>query len=183
MTEHQHPEKPSGKAQKVTELVRLRQRFLDLQKLGALSPETFGMFQQSFMEVYQEAERRRQSCLHQVTTLEKQIAQARAEASAFSVMSSILYSIVDGHIGIETRRIREAESRAAQEAGEAPVQSASGATYDDDDAPPPAKEGFDEPPVEAPPASTKAKATGKGKGKAAKNKVGRPKGSKNKPKK
>jgi len=156
---------------KLSDLVRLRQRFLDLQKLGSLTPETFGLFQQSFLEVYHEAERRKQSCQGRANDLRRQAAAADAEANAFSVMSSILYNIVDGHIGMEKRRLAEEQYRQAQEDGTAPTTSASGATYGNGDEepsaepepPPPA-----EPEVEDPPKNP------------AKKKPGRPKGSKNK---
>ena len=145
---------------KASDLIRLRQRFLDLQKLDALNPEAFGTFQQSFMEVFQEAEKRKQSCQSQANTLRRQADAADTQANAFSTISSILYNIVDGHIGIEQRRVAEDQSRAAQEYGTAPAMSASGAIYDE------------EAPSDVP--------TKEGAKKGAVKKRGRPKGSKNK---
>lgn len=147
---------------KVSELVRLRQRFLDLQKLGALSPETFGTFQQSFMEVFQAAERQRQTCMAQAEDYRRKASAAESQAHAFSTISSILYSIVDGHIGIEQKRLREEQEQKMREDGSLPKTSASGASYEDD---PPA------PAVEPPPAPEPPKPAPK---------RGRPKGSKNK---
>lgn len=121
------------KDKKATELIRLRQRFLDLQKLGALTPESFGMFQQSFMEVYQEAEKRRQACLAQADELRRKASAAESQSHAYSTISSILYSIVDGHIGIEQKRLVEEQAREDQTDGGKRKVSASGGVYEEGD--------------------------------------------------
>ena len=115
-----------------TSLIRLRQRLLDLQKMGGLEPAEFGTFQQTLMQIYQESERRRQSCMGQAESLKRQAAGAESQAHAFSAISSILYNIVDGQIGIEQKRLNEEKERQMREDGELPTHSASGASYEDE---------------------------------------------------
>jgi hypothetical protein len=89
------------------DLVRLRKRILDLQKLDYMTPESFGTYQQTLLQIWQEAEQRRQTCLAQATTLRLQIAEAEAQAHAFSAVGSIIFSVVNGFVEIEEKRMAE----------------------------------------------------------------------------
>lgn len=102
------------------ELLKLRKRLLDFQRLGVMDPEAFMTYQQTILQLWQEAERRRQACMAQVEGLKRQAAAAESQAHAFSSMSSIFYAVVNGYVEIEEKRFREeAERQAERKAAEA----------------------------------------------------------------
>ena len=105
------------------DLIRLRQKMVDLQKLDYMTPESFGTYQQTILQIWQEADRRRQTCITQAETLRRQAAAAEAQAGAFSVMSSIMYNVVNGFVEAGEKRIREEAERAAESSGEEAISS------------------------------------------------------------
>jgi len=96
------------------DLLRLRQRLLEFQKIGYMTPESFGTYEQTLLQIWQEAEQRRQTCLSQANTLRMQAAAAEAQAHAFSAMSSVMFAVINGFIEIEEKRIREEAEREAE---------------------------------------------------------------------
>jgi hypothetical protein len=98
------------------DLLRLRQRLLDLQHTQRLAPEAFGLYQQTILQIHQEAERRKQTCFAQAETLRAQASAAEAQGHAFSSIASILYAIVHGYIQIEEKRLNEEAERAKERA-------------------------------------------------------------------
>jgi hypothetical protein len=107
--------------QPTEELVKLRKRVNDLLRLGAATPDTFA---QTIMQVWQEAERRRQSCLAEAEEHLRKYHALVAQSHGFSAQSSILYSVINGYATIEERRVQELadreKERAAQAAPSAP---------------------------------------------------------------
>jgi len=99
------------------DLIKLRQKIIDLQKLGYMTPESFGTYQQTLLQIWQEADQRRQSCLAQANTFRTQAAAADAQAHAFSAMSSVIYAVVNGFVEAEEKRIREEVERVAEKEG------------------------------------------------------------------
>ena len=112
------------------EFTRIRLRLLDLQKTGLLHPDAFGTYQQTILQLYQDATRRRESLLQQGATLRQQAAAAEAQAGAFSVMGSMLYNVVNGYIESENKRIQEMQAKEIMATGGAPTHSASGEPYE-----------------------------------------------------
>jgi hypothetical protein len=98
------------------DLLRLRQRLLDLQRTQRLDTEAFGLYQQTVLQIQQEAERRKLTCFQQAETLRAQASSVEAQGHAFSSISSILYSVVNGYIEIEEKRLREDQERAKERA-------------------------------------------------------------------
>jgi len=96
------------------EVLKLRKRLLDFQRTGAMAPESFMTYQQTILQLWQEAERRRQACMAQKETLLRQAAAAESQAHAFSAMSSIMFSVIDGYVSLEEKRIREEQERAQE---------------------------------------------------------------------
>lgn len=95
------------------EMFRLRKRLGDLMRLGAGTPATF---QQAILQIWQEAERQRQSCMTAAENHLRQYHQYTAQASAFAMYSSIAYSVINGYVTIEERRFQELQERAEQDA-------------------------------------------------------------------
>lgn len=92
-----------------------------------------GTFQIFTLQTVQEMEKRRLDCLKQAEQLRMQAHAAESQAHAFSIVGSVMTSIVHGFIVNEQRRIdaeiirkKEAEEAAAleaQSAGEPPPQT------------------------------------------------------------
>lgn len=120
------------------ELVRLRKRVNDLLQLGAATPETFA---QTMMQLWQEGERRRQSCIAEAEDHLRKYHAMIAQAHGFAAQSSILYSVINGYATIEERRILELAEREKEKAenptvpstetsGEPPMPSTADETYE-----------------------------------------------------
>jgi hypothetical protein len=95
------------------DLLRLRRRLGDLLRLGGMTPETF---QQTILQLWQEVEKRRQSCLHEAEDYMRKYQASLAQAGAFSAQSSILFAIINGFVTLEERRIQETADRAREAA-------------------------------------------------------------------
>lgn len=93
------------------DLIRLRQRLLDLQGTQRLSTEAYGLYQQTILQIHQEAERRKQTCFQQAATLRAQASAAESQGHAFSSIASIIYAVVNGYIEVEEKRLREDQER------------------------------------------------------------------------
>lgn len=107
------------------ELLMLRKRVKDLLELGYLTAEAAGTYEQTILQAWQEADRRRAQLRQKAETLRLQAAAADAEASAFGTVGSILYNIVNGFVengrkrlAEEAERARELEERAKSDAAE-----------------------------------------------------------------
>lgn len=98
-----------------TILVKLRSRMNDLLRMGIVPPEGFGMYQQTVLQLLQEYDRRKQTCLAHAEQLKTQAAAMEAQAHAFIAAGSVLFSVVNGYIDLEERRIREEQERKATE--------------------------------------------------------------------
>jgi hypothetical protein len=106
------------------EILRLRRRVKDLLGLGYMTEESGGTYEQTILQVWQEADRGRVNCLQQAETLKRQAAAAEAQAGAFTMMSSILYNVVNGFVEAGNKRVREdAERQAEMAAREAELVS------------------------------------------------------------
>lgn len=107
-----------------TEIIfKIRKRLNDLLSKGLVNPDAFGMYQQTILQLHQECERRRQTCLGQAETLKRQAAAAESQSHAFSAMASIIFSVVNGYADLEERRLREEAERAAERAKIEPAVS------------------------------------------------------------
>lgn len=93
------------------DLLQLRKRLLDLQRSQSLTPEAFGLYQQTILQLHQEADKRKQSCMQQAQTLRAQAAAVESQGHAFSSMASILFSVVNGYILLEEKRAAEEQAR------------------------------------------------------------------------
>jgi len=106
------------------DLLRLRKRLIDLQRTGMFGPEGFATYQQTILQVWQEAEKYRNTLLEQAQTLRAQSMQAEAQSHAFSIIGSILYSVINGYVEIENKRLAEEQERLRQKAAEAAEEAA-----------------------------------------------------------
>lgn len=96
------------------DLMRLRKRLVDLQAVGLMDPKSFGTYQQTLLHIWQEVDRRRQTCLQQAEALRLQAAAAEAQSHAFGALGSIMYNIVNGFVEADEKRVREEAAKAAE---------------------------------------------------------------------
>ena len=105
-----------------TILVKLRTRMNELLRLGIVTPEGFGMYQQTVLQLLQEFDRRKASCFAQAEQLRTQAAAVESQGHAFGVSGSILFAVVNGYIDAEEKRVREdLERQKDRQAGAEPV--------------------------------------------------------------
>jgi hypothetical protein len=115
MSQNQADESPT------TVLVKLRTRMNDLLRTGVVTPEGFGMYQQTMLQLLQEFDRRKATCFQQADTLRAQAAASEAQGHAFSVSGSVLFAVVNGYLDIQEKNAREEAERKAQEAPKSEV--------------------------------------------------------------
>lgn len=101
------------------EALKLRKRLTDLFRLGAATPETL---QQAFMQVWQETERRRQTCLSEAEDHLRKYHALLAQSHAFTSIASIAYAVINGYVQLEEKRVQEmADREAERKANEEPT--------------------------------------------------------------
>lgn len=98
------------------DILRLRKSIQELAVLGVLTPDTIGTYEQTVLQIWKEAERRRISLQQQAETLRRQAAAADAQAGAFSAMASIMFSVVHGFVEASQKRAQEDAERAREAA-------------------------------------------------------------------
>lgn len=101
----------SSNYQPEVELVRLRKRLGDLLRMNALTPDTF---QQAVMQLFQEAERRRQTALQEAEDHLRKYHALLSQAGAFAAQGSILFAVINGFATLEERRLQEMAERAKE---------------------------------------------------------------------
>lgn len=102
------------------ELLRLRKRVTDLVRLGAATPETYV---QTVMQLSQEGERRRQSCMAEAEDHLRKYHALTAQAHGFAALSSMLFAIINGFATLEERRLVEMAEREKEKAENGPPPS------------------------------------------------------------
>lgn len=102
-----------GNYQPEQELLRLRRRVGDLMRMNALTPETF---QQAVMQLFQESERRRQTCLAEAEDHLRKYHALLSQAGAFAAQGSILFAVINGFATLEERRLQEMADREREKA-------------------------------------------------------------------
>jgi hypothetical protein len=96
------------------EILKLRKRVHDLTALGYMTRESAGTYEQTILQTWQEADRRRQTLMGQAETLRRQAAAAEAQAGAYTTMASILYNIVNKFVEAGQKRLQEETERKAE---------------------------------------------------------------------
>lgn len=91
-------------------LIKLRQRMTDALKEGVVGPEGKDFYEATMIQIMNEAERQRQICVQQADTLRRQAATADGQASAFSMISSIVYNVLNSFIIQAEKSRKEAET-------------------------------------------------------------------------
>jgi hypothetical protein len=96
------------------ELVKLRKRMLDALNLGVIDTNSKDIYEATLIQIMNEAERQRQTCVARAEDLRRQAAIADGQAAAFTQVGSIVYNVLNGYIIVAERQKREEQERAAE---------------------------------------------------------------------
>ena len=103
------------------DLAKLKEKVDQLFTIG-YQTDTKGMLQQTFIQILNEAEKNRQSCMNAADNFKKQAAIMEGQANAFCSFSSIITSVLSGYISV-AQRVREEEARQASDLVEKETES------------------------------------------------------------
>jgi hypothetical protein len=96
------------------DLIRLRKRVVDALSLGVVDDNSKDLYEATLIQVMNEAEKQRQVCVARAEDMRRQAAVADGQSHAFSQMSSIVYSVINGFVGAAERQKREEQEFAAE---------------------------------------------------------------------
>ena len=94
------------------DLIKLRKRMLDALNLGVVDTNSKDLYEATLIQIINETERQRQACVSKSEELRRQAAICDGQASAFTQVSSIVYSVLNGYIMAAERQHREELERA-----------------------------------------------------------------------
>ena len=89
------------------DILKLRKRINDALEKNVISGEVKDFYEATLLEIMNDAERQRQNCLNQADTLKRQAAIAEGQAAAFSMISSIVYNVINGYVVQAEKREKE----------------------------------------------------------------------------
>lgn len=98
------------------DILKLRKRVLDAVNAGIVDNNLKDFYEATLLQILNESERQRQTCVKQAEAFRKQASVADGQAAAYSAMGSIVYSVLNGYIVQEERAKREEAARALEQA-------------------------------------------------------------------
>jgi hypothetical protein len=103
-------------------VAKLRVRMLDAISLGIGKDNPAEFVLAALIQVMNEAERHKQACVAQMISHRESAKAAEHQASAYSQVHSVVWSVYNGLIEAEERSIRERKEREAEAAGTAKTE-------------------------------------------------------------
>jgi hypothetical protein len=97
------------------DILKLRKRVLDAVGAGIINNELKEFYEATLLQILNESERQRQTCVTQAENLRKQAAVCDGQAAAYSSFAAIVYSVLNSYISQHERAIREEQARAAEQ--------------------------------------------------------------------
>jgi hypothetical protein len=98
------------------DLVRLRKRMIDALDLGVINSNSKDLYEATLIQIMNEAEKQRQTCVARAEDMRRQAAIADGQSHAFSQVSSIIYNVLNGYINVAEKQKREEQEFAAENA-------------------------------------------------------------------
>lgn len=95
---------------------RLRKKLADVVSMGLVNEESKGTYELTLLQVMNESERQRQTCIKRADSLKMQAATAEGQAAAFSMISSIINNVVNSLVRSSEKAAEEEEAMAADKA-------------------------------------------------------------------
>lgn len=105
------------------DVIKLRKRMLDAVQNGVVDANSKDTFEATLIQIMNDAEKQRQSCVAQADNLRRQAAQIDGQAQAFASVGSIVYGVLNGYVTLAERDAEE--RRKAEEAAKAAAEEAS----------------------------------------------------------
>lgn len=105
------------------EVVNLRRRILEAVSAEVIDPQFKDFYEATLLQIMNEAERQRQSCVARAEDLRRQASVLDGQSQSFQQLGSIIYAVLNGYIKAAERAKAEEMARALekqQEAEEAP---------------------------------------------------------------
>lgn len=93
------------------EVLKIRKLINEAVRGGVVGEDNQNIYEATLLQIMNEAERHRQEYLAQAEMLRKQAERAEGQASAFSAMSSVIYSVINGYVLLNEKAKREELSR------------------------------------------------------------------------
>jgi hypothetical protein len=98
------------------DLIKLRKRVSDALSLGVVDDAAKDLYEATLIQVMNEAEKQRQACVARAEDMRRQAAIADGQSHAFSQVSSIVYSVINGFVFAAEKQKREEQEFAAESA-------------------------------------------------------------------
>lgn len=96
------------------ELFKLRKRMIDAATSGVVDDSSKNLVETLLIQIMNDGEKNRQSCLTQADSLRKQAATLEGQAGAFSSINSIVYNVLNGFVK-SAEMAKEEEKRVEEE--------------------------------------------------------------------
>jgi hypothetical protein len=102
------------------DLINLKKRVADLISEGIINPNSKDIYESTLIQVMNDAERNRQTCMTSAENLKRQAAILEGQAGGFASVSSLIIAVLNGFVAIAEKnknelREREAERKANEE--------------------------------------------------------------------
>jgi hypothetical protein len=98
------------------DIVALRNKMVEAVSVGFIEEKNKATYEFTLLQIMKESDKHRLNCIKRADTLKMQAATAEGQAAAFSMISSIVNSIVGSMINRSVRDIQEEKDMAEQEA-------------------------------------------------------------------
>lgn len=96
------------------DLIRLRKRMIEALELDVVNNDSKELYEATLIQIMNESERQRQTCVSRAEDLRRQAAIADGQAHAFIQVSSIIYSVFNGYVGAAEKQRQENINYVAQ---------------------------------------------------------------------
>ena len=80
------------------DLIKIRSSVADLLNRGAITPLSKDLYEGTLVQLLNDAERNRQSCMSQADNLKRQSIMLEGQASAFAAISSMVVAVLNGFV-------------------------------------------------------------------------------------
>lgn len=88
-------------------LSNLRRRMIDAVALGVIDRKNKDIYEGTLLQIMNEAEKQRGRCMELKANYERQMAQAEAQAHAYTQVVSIVYAVLNGFVAAAERSVQE----------------------------------------------------------------------------
>lgn len=93
------------------DVINLRKRMMDAVSRGVVSQDNKETFEATLIQIMNDAERQRQSCVTQADNFRRQASVVDGQASAFASVSSIVYGVLNAFVTLAEKDERERKAR------------------------------------------------------------------------